>query len=230
VSPDGTVLDPAGFAIGVAAQYQWTPDVAFDGTNYLVSWMDRRTGVWDIYGARVTPAGSVLDQSGIPISTAPDYQVYPALAFGDADYLVVWTDKRDGVQYHAHGARVTPSGSVRDPGGIPISTAAQQDFPAVAFGGTNYLAVWTDARSQTGSDIYGSRVSTAGAVWIRRNPDLRRSPCPTTTTTTTAAAASATAAATTATPTAASATATPPPPPPPRPPPPPVRSAVCREC
>jgi len=44
----------------------------------------------------------VLDQSGIPISTAPDYQVYPALAFGDADYLVVWTDKRNGVQYHAH--------------------------------------------------------------------------------------------------------------------------------
>ena len=61
-----------------------TPDVAFDGTNYLVSWMDRRNGVWNIYGARVSPQGAVLDKNGIPISTAPDFQIYPALAFGQA--------------------------------------------------------------------------------------------------------------------------------------------------
>jgi hypothetical protein len=59
---------------------------------------------------------------------------------------------------------VTPGGSVLEPGGIPISTAAEQDVPAVAFDGTNYLAVWEDGRSQTGSEIYGSRVSTTGAV------------------------------------------------------------------
>src|SRR5262245_52172231 len=164
VSTNGTVLDPAGISIGVGAQYQLAPDVAFDGTNFLVSWMDRRIGVWNIYGARVTPAGSVLEPDGIPISTAPDYQVYPALAFGQANYLVVWTDKRDGLEYHIHGARVTPGGSVLEPGGIPISTAAQQDFPAVAFGGSNYLAVWEDDRSQTGSDIYASRLSPAGDV------------------------------------------------------------------
>ena len=120
VSPNGTVLDPAGFPIGVAAQYQWAPDVAFDGSNFFVSWTDRRIGSWDIYGARVTPGGSVLDPGGIPISTAPEFQVYPALAFGGADYLVVWTDERDNVDYHIHGARVTPGGNVLDPGGIPI--------------------------------------------------------------------------------------------------------------
>src|SRR5215203_2658288 len=149
VSPAGIVLDPDGIPIGVAAQYQWTPDVAFDGTNYLVSWMDRRIGVWNIYGTRVTPQGAVLDPDGIPISTAPDYQIYPALAFGQDNTLVVWADKRGGVDYNIHGARVTPAGNVLEPGGIPISTAAEQDVPAVAFGGANYLAVWKDERSQT---------------------------------------------------------------------------------
>src|SRR5215204_3239801 len=140
VTTAGTLLDPDGILISIAGSSQSSADVAFDGTNYLVSWMDRRIGVWNIYGTRVTPQGAVLDPDGIPISTAPDYQIYPALAFGQDNTLVVWADKRGGVDYNIHGARVTPAGNVLEPGGIPISTAAEQDVPAVAFGGSNYLA------------------------------------------------------------------------------------------
>jgi hypothetical protein len=63
----GNVSLPAGDG---APGLQWVPELAFDGTNYLVVWMDQRSGDWDIYGARVTPGGAVLDPGGIAISTA----------------------------------------------------------------------------------------------------------------------------------------------------------------
>lgn len=102
VTPAGGVLDPAGIAISTAAGYQGEPQLAFDGTNYLSVWEDGRTfanqlgqipGV-DIYGARVTAAGTVLDLSGIPINTATymDFngKANPTVVFAGSNYLVSW--------------------------------------------------------------------------------------------------------------------------------------------
>jgi hypothetical protein len=94
VSPSGTVLDPGGFPISVAPDFQGSPAVAFDGANYFVFWEDQRAGSpnWDIYGARVTPAGTVLEPGGIPISTYQQAQLTPAVAFDGTNYMVVWSD------------------------------------------------------------------------------------------------------------------------------------------
>ncbi|MEO0231243.1 MAG: hypothetical protein ABIM29_01745, partial [candidate division WOR-3 bacterium] len=149
VSPSGVVLDPAGIAISTATYDQRSPSVAFDGTNYLVVWMDKRNdpNYYDIYGARVSTNGVVLDPDGIPISTAAYAQLFPSVAFDGINYLVVWEDYRSGSS-DIYGARVSTSGVVLDPDGIPISTAAYWQYsPSVAFDGTNYLVVWEDHRS-----------------------------------------------------------------------------------
>jgi hypothetical protein len=159
------VLDPAGIPVSTAADTQTKPAVAWNGTNFMVVWEDLRSGSGsDIYGARVSSAGSVLDPAGIPISTAANPQGEPAVTWGLTSFLVVWGDLRSGINYDIYGARVTSAGSVSDPAGIAVSTAANsQSTPAVAFGRNKFLVVWEDTRAGC-CDVYGARVSDGGSV------------------------------------------------------------------
>jgi len=178
VTPSGSVLDPGGIAISKASSTESSPSVAFDGSNYLVVWSDWRNNPGppypnaDIYGARVDPAGAILDTDGIAISTAPYDQNIPTVAFDGSNYLVVWKDYRDVPSWpyypdtcDIYGARVDPSGVVLDTAGIAISTGAANKLnPSVAFNGTSYLVVWSDNRNDSDYDIYGARVDPSGVV------------------------------------------------------------------
>ena len=153
---------------GPAWAAQQSPALAYDGTNYLVVWYDRRdtkTSSWDIYGARVSALGVVLDKSGIAISTASGHQQVPRVAYQGGTFLVVWQDYRHHGSYGAiYGARVTSAGKVQDPKGIKISyTTRHRGAPDVVYGGGNFFVVWHDYRSSY-YRIYGARVSAAGVV------------------------------------------------------------------
>ena len=165
VTKAGVVLDGSGIAVSTAAEDQLEPAVAFDGTNFLVVWADYRSGTTaDIYATRVSKAGVVLEPAGFALSAAANSEREPAVAFDGTNYLVVWTDHRGGEVPDIYGQRVTPAGGLLDPA-FPVSAANRdQSAPEVAFDGTNYLVVWQDLRSGTDSDIYGARVSPAGAV------------------------------------------------------------------
>ncbi len=167
VTPGGTVLDPDGLAIAQAVNDQTSPAITFDGANFLVVWRDCRTSPAnpDIYGARVTPGGVVMDMAGFAICQAATPQGHPGIGFDGTNFLVVWEDHRSGAFTDLYGARVTRDATVLDPGGFAISQApADQFFPDVGFDGANYLVVWEDHRGGNYSDIYGARVTSGGAV------------------------------------------------------------------
>jgi len=164
VSKQGVVLDTEPFAISEATGAQMSPQVAFDGTNYLVVWHDSRSGSsYDIYGARVAQDGTVLN-TGIAISTAANYQYFPDVSFDGTNYMVVWQDERDGT-FDIYGSRVNQSGVVQEPSGILISDAANdQNRPSIDFDGTNYFIAWDDGRTSSSYDIYGTRIDTGGNI------------------------------------------------------------------
>ena len=91
------MLDPSGITVSSAANGQGWPFVAFDGTNSLVARYDNRSSNYsDIYAARVTPQGTVLDPSGIAVSTVTGYQDAEGVAFDGTNFCVVWDDYRGG--------------------------------------------------------------------------------------------------------------------------------------
>jgi len=165
VAQNGAVLNSSGIAISTATDYQYFPNVSFDGTNYMVVWQDQRNGEYDIYGSRVDQDGIVLDPAGIAISTASEEQNRPSIDFDGNNYFVAWDDYRSTSAYDIYGSLITPDGTVLNGEGIPISTAADiQSSPSVSFDGTNYLVTWHDRRDGSNYDIFGARVNHSGVV------------------------------------------------------------------
>ena len=172
VSPSGVVLDPTGIPIAVGAHAETAPAVAWNGSHFLVVWEDARSDSGgDIYAARVGANGAVLDPGGFAVSATANPQDQPAVAAGAVGtvgpgFLVAWVEHRPGTGSDALATRVTSSGTVLDPAGIDLEASATADVSApldVAWNGTTYLVV-ASAGSGTERDIYGSRVSPAGAV------------------------------------------------------------------
>lgn len=98
VSEQGTLLDPNGILISSRTGNEGFPRISYDGRNYLVVWSGEDGQSWNVYGARVTPEGAVLDPDGFPISEQPSDEYLPDLGFfvGDSCYLVCWQDWRNG--------------------------------------------------------------------------------------------------------------------------------------
>jgi hypothetical protein len=119
------------------------------------------------------------------VSAATNDQKSSDIAFDGTNYLVVWTDYRNGTTSDIYGARVRADGAVLDSNGILISTftsTSSQINPTLTYFGPYYLVVWEDQRSGAGSDIYGARVRTNGtpldtiAAPFSTAPDVQAKP------------------------------------------------------
>jgi hypothetical protein len=133
VDTNGTVSEAIG--IGVASGIQTNPQVASDGTSFLVVWEDYGTH-WpniDIAGARVSSEGTMLDPYGIAIATTEDPEELPSVSFDGRNYVVVWR-KSKIESGELRSSRVTPDGEVLDPNGIFISDIDIYSSTSISFG------------------------------------------------------------------------------------------------
>jgi uncharacterized repeat protein (TIGR01451 family) len=103
-----------------------------------------------------------------PISTAASVQGNPKTACDAAtnECLVVWYDTRDSGASDIYGQRVGEDGTMLGTNFAIAAAANIQTNPDVAWNAAmnEYLVVWEDSRSGTGSDIYGQRVGRNGIL------------------------------------------------------------------
>jgi len=164
VTPNGTVLDTTPIRPGTGTGIDIAPDVAFDGTNFLVVWCSYMDTTYAVFGARIAPNGSVLDPDGFTISDEAGLDVLPSVAFNGTDYVVTWM-RYDNYYADVYCALVSPGGSVVVPATLVSGASNDQMSPVVACGPSSSLIVWMDSRIN-GSyyDIYAARVSHDGEV------------------------------------------------------------------
>ena len=143
VTAEGDILDPAAVSrsLGGSCCEERAPAVASDGENFFVVYAEDSFD-WDLYGTRVDSDGSVIDPSGVPISTADGDRYSPGVAFDGANYLVVWDDDRTHQLRHLRRPG-TPQARSWIPEGIAVGAdpGASQEFPAVAWSGTHFYLV-----------------------------------------------------------------------------------------
>jgi hypothetical protein len=119
LSPAGAAQWTAnGVAMETESYEQSNPAIMSDGASgAIIVWQDKRNGyTYDIYGQRVTSTGSVnWNSHGAKISTAPDDQMYPALAMNGVNgAVVIWADQRTGGSYQLYAQNVDQFGYLGD--------------------------------------------------------------------------------------------------------------------
>lgn len=139
-------------------------DVAFDGTNYLMTW-EENASASDNTGLRghfISATGALVGSTFAVRSAGTSSDGIEAMAFGGGKYLVTYTRLIDpalgdvaGNRYIA-GTLVGTDGTVGPE--IRIS-AGYGNAASVTFDGARFFVVW---RGDSGSGIRGRFVSTSG--------------------------------------------------------------------
>ncbi|WP_437784629.1 hypothetical protein [Sorangium sp. So ce1097] len=164
VDPMGATLDVPGIVVSKSANAQITPDVSFDGTNFLLVWTDTRDYdqaaspgneyLTDVWAARVSASGDVLDPSGIQIRKAVGWDVAPRTVFDGQNHVVTllhadYLSDYNPPTWEPQVVRVSPAGVVLDatPLAVPVTSNSHWNDPiAAASDGTQTLLANDDGQ------------------------------------------------------------------------------------
>ena len=184
ITPGTGQASGSAFAISQGGGTHDSPAIAFDGTNYLVVWVDTGTSPQGLHAMRVSAAGALVDAAPfalVDLSSAMLQEtccdLEPTVSFDGTNYLVAYRDPR-GVSGVAgtglasiSAARISKAGVLLDgtttTAGIVVAASKSQPRGRVrsVFTGGVYWLVWeTNSQFQ----FNATRVSTAGmasAAW-----------------------------------------------------------------
>lgn len=149
---------------------QRNAQVAWNGSVYLVVWEE-----WfanghpaEIYGARVSADGVLLDPQGFIVSTggfddANDPQITPAVAAAsNGNFMVVWVNDTQETYTDLDAAIVGGNGSIVRPEWPFRWVDNDQRDPAIAWNGSRFLVTWQDGPDPSDPDIFAARVFADG--------------------------------------------------------------------
>lgn len=191
----GKALDARPLAVSTAGECQERPRAAWGQDAWLVVWADLRNDKdYDVYAARVSGDGKLLDAEGVLLAGGEHNQCAPDAAWNGEQWLVIWRAWQ-GDRYAVRGARVAADGKVLDPEGLKITDgpggARGAAEPHVVAVGGKWLVGWgTRALQPVGgggggqAGFFTNAVSGDGqagpAACAAKNQGMDNVMCPTT--------------------------------------------------
>jgi hypothetical protein len=122
---------------------------------------------WDVYAARVTAQGKVLDANGLVVAGGQHNQCRPDVGFAADFYLVVWqefvgdgTPNTPGNAYVVRGKRVSSNGKPADDQPIEIARIEKESHalnPVLACQESTALVGFTVRAFASGNDYFARR-------------------------------------------------------------------------
>ncbi len=132
------VLDPAPVLLVTG---HFLTDLTPSGTQFYAAWIQPVAFVDQVAGSRISTAGVVLDGGGNGVvlsnnSSKPDAFTLAAVAWDGTNFKATWASKKK-----LFLARVSPTGTILDPGGILIP--GPRSGPTASTGTGNLQVVWS---------------------------------------------------------------------------------------
>ena len=161
VDPAGNVLDFDWIDFGEDGFLQFTPNVAYGGGHYLVSW-------WQDDGTNLSIRGRLLDLDGNLVGTASfpissDESIYAAVAWTGDSFLAGWTSL--GTSPGVHVATIDAAGVVVPGSELQVSASGSAFKPRIAASATESLIAWEEENTSTfATKIRASRIAHDGTV------------------------------------------------------------------
>ena len=182
---DGAVLDTPRLISKspVSGFPQSNASVAFDGTNFLVTWEGiysfSRFGPpsYGIQGIRVRPSdGQPIESTSFAIArlNADGSIPSPRVSCGGGRCLVVWTSSAPGSTWSdLMGTRLEAATGKRldaSPLRFTQTAGVNERYASVTSDGKDFLVTWSTGGSSTSGPLFGARVRGSDGALLESNP------------------------------------------------------------
>ena len=162
ISPSGIISSPIQLSSITAGDNA----MAFDGTNYLVTWWSRGLYSYDyeqdIYGQFISSTGSLVGSTFI-IDDDDTHSDNPlSMAFDGTKYMVTFHVSEANIDDWNLYSRFVSTSGVVDDRIILRDYSYKPSFGYTSFDGTNYLVTWADSSFSLESVIKGRYYNTNG--------------------------------------------------------------------
>jgi hypothetical protein len=161
VLPDTRVTFAFDFSVNVA--------LAYNGTEFIAAWQDRRDGIFELYGQRISVDGALIG-SNIKLTASSIFESEsPSIAAGTTSVGVAWgvgDASNHRIHFQTHAVDLTTPGSE-----VVVITDGTTEavYPTVVWNQDRYIIAWYD-KSATPKGIWGAAVGEDGTILVPATP------------------------------------------------------------
>lgn len=162
---NGDKLFPGDVRLTFAFDFSVNVSLAWNGTEFIAAWQDRRDGIFELYGQRISLDGALIG-SNMKLTTSTGFDnESPSVAAGTETVGVAWgigNASNHVIQFQTYSTDLTQQVSTVT---VVTDGTTEAVYPTVVWNKENYVIAWYD-KSASPSGIYAAVVAEDGSILV----------------------------------------------------------------